>query len=122
MRVVCARVLGVAAEETEMTCLTCPHYKHGCVHPLSDRDRDAEDVTACDFHPAEIEARRRVMDKAFRYQTKNRWGDYVGAEISDRDFLVTVGDRIDRGRARLTRSDLTAIIEKLTALRDGVVS
>ena len=37
-----------------MTCPACAHYVHGgCVHPLSDRDFDSADKTACElFHAA----------------------------------------------------------------------
>jgi len=37
-------------EEPEKTCPACQHYaRGGCVHPLSDRDFDSEDKTACDL-------------------------------------------------------------------------
>ena len=61
------------------------------------------------------------MDKAFRYLTGNRYGDFLAAcEDNPGVVWLTVGDDDEESMIRVTRSDLTAIIEKLTALRDGV--
>ena len=64
------------------------------------------------------------MMRHFIHQTKNKFGDTLEAEMRDGVLVIlTMSDKDgDLQRAILNRSDLDAIIEKLTALRDGVVS
>ena len=62
------------------------------------------------------------MMRHFIHQTKNEFGDTLEAEMRDGVLVIlTMSDKDgDLQRAILNRSDLDAIIEKLTALRDGV--
>lgn len=62
------------------------------------------------------------MANGFRHETGNKYGDYISArEDNPGEFWLATGDWGDMFMIVLTRSDLDAIIEKLTALRDGVV-
>lgn len=48
-----------------MTCADCAHFIHGgCVHPVSDRDFDSEDRTACDLFAAPIVAEQPTKREA----------------------------------------------------------
>lgn len=64
-----------------------------------------------------------MAPKGFEYKIDNLWEDFVKAEpaADGSGCWLMVGDAKNAGvEVRLKRSDLDAIIEKLTALRDGV--
>ena len=58
----------------------------------------------------------------FKHKTGNAYGDWIGATRSKDDgyFWLNAGDDSEAVSIVCNRSDLDAIIEKLTALRDGV--
>lgn len=51
------------------TCHNCTHFAHGgCVHPVSDREFDSDDITACDLFAAPVQSPQPV-----KYETPRAW-------------------------------------------------